>query len=162
MLCIKDQESDKPRKKARFIILGYRDPDKGRIVNEAPTVSRFSVRLVVALSRMLDYPLWSRDVTQAFVQSKDNLKRELYMRVPKRQNVLETIRDPPHSVLKAIKTLYGLPESPTYWWTTFSSFYSKELGMEPAVLDPCLFYANNASTTNDKKMESSKEHKQCE
>ncbi len=63
--------------KSRLVIQGHRDPEKHRVVNEAPTILRSSVRLLIALGISLDYKLCSRDVKQAFVQSDTDLAREL-------------------------------------------------------------------------------------
>ena len=57
MLAIKNPESADPIFKARFVILGHKDPDKDRVVNEAPTVLRSSVRLVIALSQIYNFSL---------------------------------------------------------------------------------------------------------
>lgn len=115
LLSIKSPDSLNPIYEARFIIQGHKDPEKGKVVNEAHTVLRSSVRLIIALSQAYGFPLWSRDVSQAFVQSEDNLKRNLYIRVPKGQRVLEILGAPPGSLLQALKPLYGLAESPSYW-----------------------------------------------
>ena len=109
VLTIKNPESEVP-----IVILGHKDPDKDIIVNEAPTMLGSSVRLVVALSQIYGFPLWTRDVSQAFVQANDSLKRELFIRPPKRENVLQILGASPRSLLKAIQPLYGLPESPSY------------------------------------------------
>ena len=149
VLAIKEPESDNPRRKARFVILGHHDPDKGRIVNEAPTVTRASIRLILALSRMFNYDIWTRDVTQAFVQSRDNLNREVYVTPPKGQDVLLTLDVPPDLVLKAVRPLYGLIEAPNYWWCTFFEFHSVDLNLLQSVIDPCLFYKIVTSLTNN-------------
>jgi len=149
VLTIKEPDSTSPQFKARFVILGHKDPDKHRIVNEAPTVLRSSVRLLISLSRVYNYPLWNRDVSQAFVQSRDELKRDVYVKVPKGQRVLETLGAPPGSLLKAVKPQYGLIESPTYWWVTFGGFHRDDLDLEQTVMDPCLFYKCEPHDPND-------------
>ena len=108
-----------------------------------------NIRVLLILSRIHNYPVWSRDVKQAFVQSKENLKRDVYIRPPRNQSVLETLGAEPNSVLRAIKPLYGLPEAPTYWWCTISAYHEAELKMQHCVLDPCLFFLHAEDTTSN-------------
>lgn len=54
--------------KARLVILEHIDPDKARIVNAAP-VLRSSIRMIITLSALFRFKLWSRDTSQAFIQS---------------------------------------------------------------------------------------------
>ncbi len=63
--------------KARLVIVAHRDPEKPRVLNEAPTVLKSSVRILTALIVSFGYPLRSRDITLAFLQSKDKLKRNV-------------------------------------------------------------------------------------
>lgn len=71
--------------------MGHPGIEKGRIVNDAPTVTRSSVRLIIALSKIYGFNLWTRYVTQAFVEFKDALKRDKYIRAPRVQNVIEML-----------------------------------------------------------------------
>lgn len=145
VLTLKTGEDGSMSPKARLVVLGHLDPEKERVVNEAPTIHRSSVRLLLTLHLACFETLWTRDVKQAFVQSEDALKRELYILPPKGQAVLETIGAPPGSLLKVIKPLYGIPESPSYWWSTMRNHHVKELGMKQTVLDPCLFYKRDGN-----------------
>ncbi len=140
VLSINEKEGEDPIYKARLVIMGHQDPEKGRIVNEAPTVTRSSVRLIIALSKILRFKLWTRDVTQTFLQSKDALKRDMYIRAPRGQNVMEMLGSNKPYFLKAEKPLYGLCESPGNWWATFRDHHIKTLGTKHSVMDPCLFW----------------------
>ena len=128
--------------KARLVIMGHVDPDKARVVNEAPTLLKSSMRIIIALGLAHSFEIWCRDVSQAFVQSRDALPRRVYIRAPKNDNVLQRIGAPLNSLLHAIKPLYGLAESSGYWWATFREFHVKKLKMSSSVLDPCLFFKN--------------------
>jgi len=147
VLVIKNPGTKEEIYKARFVILGHMDPDKGRVVNEAPTVRAASVRTIVAMATLFQFDMWTRDVSQAFVQSKDSLKRQVYIRVPKGQSVMKMLGASKDTVLKATKPLYGLCESPGYWWSTFRDHHTKTLRMNTSVLDPCLFF--KTEKTND-------------
>eukprot|EP00171_Calliarthron_tuberculosum_P000888 IDg888t1 len=128
--------------KARLVILGHVDPDKPRVVNEAPTVLKSSIRLSATIIASYKFKYkWSRDITQAFAQSDTPLQRKVYVRPPKGEKLLlERIGVPSGSLLHAVKPGYGLPESPGYWWQTFKKWHEDDLGMKPTSLDPCLFY----------------------
>ena len=125
---IKTDVTGKETYKTRLVIQGHRDPEKGHVVNEAPTVLRSSTRIILALANCLGFKLWSRDVKQAFIQSEDKLNRELYVRPPKKPDTLSLIDQKP-GLLQAMKPLYGLSESPTYWWHTFKRYHLEDLGM---------------------------------
>ncbi len=82
VLTIKTFENPDEYFKARLVILGHIDPHKPRVVNEAPTVLKSSVRLAVALIASKSFQIWSRDISQAFLQSEDPLRRTVYVRPP--------------------------------------------------------------------------------
>ena len=77
--------------KTRLVILGHIDPYKPRVVNEAPTVPKSLVRLALSLIVSYGFRSCSRDITQAFLQSKDPLHREVFIRLLKRENILEIL-----------------------------------------------------------------------
>ena len=106
------------------------DPDKPRIVNEAHIVLRCSIKLALTLIAAHGFELWSRDITLAFLQSKDKLKRDAYVRPSKGEDVLERIGAPSGPILKAVKPQYGLAESPGYWWQTFGDWHISDLQMK--------------------------------
>lgn len=63
VLNIKNFEEADQYFRARLVIYGHIYPDKPRIVNQAPTVLSSSIRLI--------NNLWSRNISQAFVQSDE-------------------------------------------------------------------------------------------
>jgi hypothetical protein len=68
--------------KARLIIQGCQDAEKNRIVSNAPTVSHASIRILISFAAIKDFPVWTKDATQEFLQSKDTFSRGLYARLP--------------------------------------------------------------------------------
>ena len=52
----------------------------------------------------------------------------------------------PVSLLKVIKPLYGMAESPGYWWSTMRNHHVDVLKMKQTILDPCLFYKVEGGT----------------
>lgn len=79
-----------------------------------------------------------RDVSQAYVQSKTHLSREIYAKPPKE------IQDnlPTNSVLKISKPLYGIPEAGTHWFQTYHKHHVEKLHMTQSTFDPCLLHTD--------------------
>jgi hypothetical protein len=68
---LKDFGTSDEEAKARLIIQGCRGAEKNRIVSNASTVSHASIRILISFAANKDYPVWTKDATQAFLQSKD-------------------------------------------------------------------------------------------
>jgi hypothetical protein len=69
--------------KTRLVIFGNVDSQKNQILSEAPTVDQLSIIILISLSVIKSWPLWRRDVRQAFLQSESPLSRIVYMRPPR-------------------------------------------------------------------------------
>ncbi len=83
VLTIKNHGEPTEYFKARLYILGHLDPEKPKVVNQAPTVLESSTRLLISLIASFEFLLLSRDITLTFIQCKDKLKRDVYVRPPK-------------------------------------------------------------------------------
>ena len=123
--------------RSRLVILGHIDPDKPRVVNEAPTVLKSSMRLALIIIASHRFPIWSRDISQAFLQSDEKLHRTVLVKPPRSEKLLESIGAPPNSLLRAVKPQYGLSEAPGHWWQTFKRWHLNDLGMKSTSIDPC-------------------------
>ncbi len=112
------KNSDNPDKhlKARLVILGHIDPDKPRVENESSTVLQLSIRIAITFIVSHGFNIWSRDISQAFLESEYPLRLTIYVRPPEGENILERIGSDPGSLLHAIKPQYGLSDAPGYWW----------------------------------------------
>jgi Reverse transcriptase (RNA-dependent DNA polymerase) len=115
-----------------LVVQGCGDREGSRIVSEAPTVSHFSVRLLLTLSVIKDWQIWSKDARQAFLQSKSGLSRRVYARVPK--ELRACFRG---FLMLLLKPLYGLKESGSYWHDTYTTAFKEGLNMLAVFLDPC-------------------------
>jgi hypothetical protein len=91
------------KESARLIIQGC------RIVSNAPTVSHASIRILISFAAIKDYPVWTKDATQALLQSKDTFSRDLYAMIP-----LELRSVSKGNVPKMLKPMYGTKEAGTY------------------------------------------------
>ncbi len=69
--------------KARLVVLGYIDPNKPRVVNEAPTDQKSFIRLAIALITSYGFHTLSREIYQAFLQREGPLRSTVYARQTK-------------------------------------------------------------------------------
>jgi tellurite resistance-related uncharacterized protein len=106
--------------------------EKNRIVSNAPTVSYAYIRILISFASIKVHPVWTKDTTRAFLQSKNTFSRGLYAMLP-----LELRSVFKGYVLKMLKPLYGIKEAGTYWNTAFSGDWKQRAGITPYMLDPC-------------------------
>jgi tellurite resistance-related uncharacterized protein len=64
--------------KVRLAIQECQDAEKNRIVSNAPTVCHASIRIIISFAAIKVYPVWTKETTHAFLQSKDTFSRDLY------------------------------------------------------------------------------------
>jgi len=83
VLAIKDEGTDKEVWKARYVVQGYRDKMKTSLVHDSSKARQQSTRLLVGLAAIFDFRLFSTDVTQAYLQSSDDLMRDAYIKPSK-------------------------------------------------------------------------------
>lgn len=122
--------------KARLVVQGHLDPLKGVILTEAPTLKNVSVRVIIATALAHDWTLFSRDVSQAFLRSKNSL-RDVYVELPASvRRLLDCGND---KILKLIKPQYGIKDGPVYWWHSNNRYHVDVLECASTALDPCLF-----------------------
>ena len=123
--------------KARWILLGHRDPDSLQLERFAPTPSTTTVMLVLQIIASHHYHLIVMDVSSAFGQS-DQVEREqgpLYASMPP-----TGIPDVDQNALIHVRTaVYGLVNAPAVWRKTVRRLLL-ELTYQESVFDPCLYY----------------------
>ena len=118
-------------KKSRFCVRAYADRNHG-LLTAAPTIQRLSLRTLLATSKKFRGK--TRDITQAFLNAKSFVRREIYVRAPPEMGLGSDC------VLRILKPLYGLPESPLHWFETYTSHFKENLDMTATPSDPCLLY----------------------
>ena len=134
VLSIKNVDTADELFKARFVAQGHRDRDKNTLVHTATSLRHRSIRIIVALAVILGFKLWTQDVKQAFLQSKQPLAREVYIR-PTPEFLLTR-----EKLLKLLKPLYGLPDAGDYWDDTYTDFMKTDQQMVTTTLDLSFFY----------------------
>lgn len=53
---------------------------------------------------------------------------------------------PRGKILKVLKSLCGMPESPMHWYKTYVEHQKTRLGMQKTFLDPCFMYKRDGNT----------------
>lgn len=102
------------KKKSRLVAQNYTKKGAATITTKELTVQSFSQRLTLCLAASVEGMLtYTRDVTQAYIQFKTELEREVYIRAPKEPFF------PQGQVLRVVKPLYGIPESGINWYLTY-------------------------------------------
>lgn len=121
------------RKKSRLVAQNYSDDEAAHLATKAPTIQRSTQRMIMSIAvSMKGMRAFTRDVTQAYVQSKSELERKVYVKAPQ-ELVLE-----PGTILQVVKPLYGIPESGLHWYLTYLDYHINVLGMTRSKSDPCL------------------------
>lgn len=135
-------KTTQPYEKSRLVLAGHSDQEKESILTQSPTIQRISQRLLLALGASLiaTYGMHCelRDITQAYVQSKDKLLRTLYAKPPKE---LED-KFPLGTILRVVRPLYSAAESGLYWFKTYHNHHKNKLKMRTSTYDPCLLITN--------------------
>ncbi|CAE7296093.1 RE1, partial [Symbiodinium sp. CCMP2456] len=120
--------------KARLVLVGFQDPDLGRIATDSPTLRKESKHIILSICASKGWVIWGADIKTAFL-SGDNSNRDLYFRPP--DEVKEFLNLSDDDVLRLEKAAYGLAEAPRAWFLRLT----RELisvGLEVSQLDPCV------------------------
>ncbi|TYK06346.1 putative mitochondrial protein [Cucumis melo var. makuwa] len=96
----------------------------------APVAQMTSVRSLLAVAAVKQWPLLQMDVKNAFLNG--TLSEEVYMKPPPGTS------SPPHKVCLLCRALYDLKQAPRAWFATFSSTIT-QLGFTSSPHDTALF-----------------------
>lgn len=126
--------------KSRLVDPNCSDEGAANVATKAPTVQRFSKRLMLALDASSpDKSAFLRDITKAYTQSNSRLEREVYIRPPAKMEMeAGTVR-------KVIKPLYGISESGLHWYLTYLEHHLTRLGIVRSTVDPCVLIRTHGS-----------------
>ena len=134
-----DKVKSSGEKRSRLCVAACNDHEHG-LFTAAPTIKRFSLRVLFANAVIFKFRMLTRDITKAFAMSKTLLRRPIYLRPPKEMGL------PKNIILKVIKPLYGMPESPIHWYKTFIDHHCHSMQMEQLPIDPCLLVSTTATS----------------
>lgn len=68
--------------KARFVVQGHRDLEKHLLVHSSNYIRQHSVRILVTIAAIHGFHLWSKNVSQAYLEARDGLKRYVHILEP--------------------------------------------------------------------------------
>jgi hypothetical protein len=133
-----DENGDIQKFKARLVVKGFRQRAEVDYHDTfAPTLRIPTFRALCALSAKYRWVIHQMDVSTAFLMA--SLEEEIYMTLPEWDLVrgaVPSFSDGP--VVRLIKTLYGLKQSPRAYFQHFCSTLS-ELRFVQSSADPCLW-----------------------
>lgn len=135
---VKFQGTPKAFEKSRLVIQAYNNAEKRTILTQSPTVQRASQRLLISVAISKDMKIYSRDISQAYTQSKSSLARNIFAKPPQELNI------PKNMVLKLKLPLYRIPEVGTYWFKTYHDHHNIKLKLNQTANDPCLLFSDDA------------------
>ena len=121
--------------KARLVLVGFQDPDLGRIATDSPTLRKESKHIILSICASKGWVIWGADIKTAFL-SGDASNRDLFFKPP--PEVREFMNLGSEDVLRLEKAAYGLAEAPRAWFLRLT----RELltvGLVVSQLDPCVF-----------------------
>lgn len=135
-LAIKNTGSSDEKSKARHIAQGHNDNYRPYVVYDALTLRACSVRRNHSVAAVEDFRVFSHDLNQAYVQSKDKLTSQMSL-LPREEDyeILDILIDKP---FKLILPLYGIFYAGDYWGVAVAYHVEEDLEMSPSLGDPTL------------------------
>lgn len=130
------------RKKPVLVAQNYWDLGASRIATKAPTVQRETQRFLLALVLSNQHmTVYSRDVTQAYIQSDKTLERPFYIRAPVEMYL------PAATLVRVLRPLYYIPESCLCLYITYRQYHIYRMCMEKTTVDPCMLLLTGRNQT---------------
>lgn len=100
-----------------------------------------SLQLVLSIASISECPVWSHEVDQAYVQSKEPLQRPIYIRPPKELGL------PLDLLWQRLKSLHGVCNSWDHCYETFRNFLTNELNLSYLPSDKSSFKTDTGYKT---------------
>ena len=130
-----DPDDRQKTPKARLVLVGWQDPELGKIATDSPTIRKESKGLILSICASKHWKLWGADIKTAFL-SGDPSDREIYFKPP--PEIKQWMKLDDHDLMKLEKAAYGLAEAPRAWFLRLTR-EMKSVGLTQSKLDPCLF-----------------------
>lgn len=113
------------------------------LFHDLSVARQYATKLLVGIASIFGFRLLPTDVTQEYIQSAEELNRQIFINPPKE------LKLKPDELIKLLKPIYGLAESEDYWDRTFRNNIEKYLGMKSFISDAALCY----KTIGEKRVE---------
>ena len=111
----------------------------------SPMATLTTVRTVFAIAVKLGLRIHHADIPQAFTQA--HLDEDIWLRLPP-GNVLVDRSGKTHNIVKLLRALYGLRQSPQKFNKELVKFLVAESGFSQTSADSCLFYLHDKKTND--------------
>jgi len=142
VLAIKQPNTPTEVAKAHYVAQGCGDRDKPFIVHNLSMLRQSSTKVILSTSAVFGWRLFSHDINQVYLQIKDAMARDLYVKVRPRDAKSFGLHE--NELLRMLKPLYGVPEPGDYWEFIFVLHVKEDLVMDPRTGDPALFLKKDA------------------
>jgi hypothetical protein len=110
-----DDKSKTP--KARLVLVGWQDPELGRIQTDSPTLRKETKHLILTICASCRWKIWGADIKTAFL-SGDPQSRNIYFKPP--SEIKEWMGLSDDDLFRLEKAAYGLAEAPRAWYLRLS------------------------------------------
>ena len=121
--------------KGRVVVLGWGQlPGVDCGGTFAPVCRLQSIRMVLAIAAELDFECWQLDYNIAFLNAK--VEEEVYVKMA--PGYEEFSNDEVPMVMRLLKSLYSLRQSPRCWYGTVDK-HVMEIGFKSLKSDPCVY-----------------------
>ncbi len=140
VVTMKQEEDSEPRVKARWCLLGHRDPDLSEKAQagdlQSPTLSQVGRSVLFQVIASQKWQLALGDIKGAFLASGElpQKYRPLFARLP--PGGIPGVPD--DALIEVTGHVYGLNDSPSAWFRCLAHAL-KSVGFKPCRFDPCLF-----------------------
>ena len=121
--------------KARLVLVGWQDPELGRIQTDSPTLRKETKHMILSICASRKWRIWGADIKTAFL-SGDPSQRNIYFRPPSEIKTWMNLSN--DDLFRLEKAAYGLAEAPRAWYLRLTRELS-EVGLHASKLDPCLY-----------------------
>lgn len=137
LLSLKNFDTPEEKAKVRYFAQGFSDRVKPYMVHDVSTFRISSIRMVMSIAATMGFRLFSHDVTQAYLQSKSHMTRDVYIRPKKDGRKILGLND--GQFFKILKPLYGLCDVRDYWGQTMESHLMNDLKMDQSDGDSAMY-----------------------
>lgn len=140
-MTFKNFQTSEKSTEACSVAQGFADIDKPFMVHDVTALRPTSIRLILSLAARCGLRIFSQDVNQAYLHSREPFWKEVYLRPKAEERHL--LGFSAHEILKLKKPLYGLYDSGDYWNATIDNHLTNELNMKRVVSDLSLNFKFN-------------------
>lgn len=100
------------KERTRYIAQGYSDGNKPYVVQDTSTLRSSYISVILSVSVVMGFRLFSHDVTQAYLQSTYELTRKVYVQPKKADMYVFGLKS--DELFESSKPLYGICEAGDY------------------------------------------------